>query len=68
MKRWIVPVLLFVLWLLLWAADTGVLVYSRTEYIAVREYRTCFYLIGMSVERQSREVDFQPRCRLLSGL
>ena len=66
MKRYIAAALV-ALWLLLWADDTGVLVFSWSD--ASRPWdRRCFYLIGVSIVRGGRfDPDRHPyRCPLFS--
>lgn len=41
MKRYAVPLILTVLWLLAWASDTGVLVWSSVEPRLDSHYRVC---------------------------
>lgn len=65
MERFLVPGFVIGLWLFLWATDTGVLVLSQVQNFSGTRYRSCHYVIGLSVERDSYPARDRPRCRLL---
>lgn len=60
MQRFIIPIILVVVWLVLWASDTGLLVFAKVE----GSERVCYYLIGPSIVRDSWPAMYRPRCRL----
>ena len=64
MKRFVVPTILLGLWLLAWADNTGVLVWSRQEPYGTG--RVCSYFIGFSIESVYRPPHYGRRCPLLA--
>jgi hypothetical protein len=65
MERFLMPAFVIGLWLFAWATDTGVLVFAHVDNFSGNRYRSCHYLIGLSVERDSEYAVKRPRCRLL---
>ena len=68
MRKFALPALFVGLWLIAWATDTGILVWSSAERYNYGggEYRACRYFIGLSVERVERGEEWRARrCPLL---